>query len=322
MKRALVLAIVAAFVVWVTQAQTSIPLPQLLGSSYLGEPGGLYPESNEPPAGYLDEAVSSLEQDSQIVLLCLGMSAMQNMCSGYINGSYPGVTPGLIAINGAIGSKQQNWESASHFVWDRGVQMLTQQGLNESQVDIVIYHNTFGGESRPFPEWVLAENGLRASLQITMDIIAERYPNTKLILVTSRYHAFYAPPDSKSPEPWAYESAWAYKYLIEDRINCAVDCGPPVAWFAYLWDSSWPQSWYVSDGIHLSNEGRAAAGAIWDNFLRTSPYTTSWYLSGPAPTATPTAVPGVTPTATPFPTATPVSTPSWCAQRPWHPACN
>lgn len=290
---------------------TAVPLPELGTDTYFGEQGGLYPGSNEPTGDYLTEltAVSDvLVNDNQVVALSLGMSAMQNMSSGFAGCCAQRVT----FVNGAIGSKQQQWEDPNHTVWDRGTQMLAGQGLTAVDVDVVLYHNTIGGLSG---EFVPAATQLKDSLAITMDIIQDKYPNAQMILLTSRYHANYAPAGSKSPEPYAYYSGFSVKWLIEDRINCTADCGVPLAWFAYLWDESWPQSWYVSDGIHLSNAGKTQAGLIWQTQMNAAAHIAPWYLGSTPPTATatqePTAVPSSTPTPTvPGGTATPTPFPS------------
>lgn len=304
---------------------TAVPLDILCGDAYYGEEGCLYPGSNTPPTGYLDTAISQLSADDQIVVLCLGMSAMQNMCTGFLNGGYlnaPDVNPAVRFINGAQGGTQQQWTDPNHFVWNKGLNALSAAGLTAPQVDVVIYHNTIGGLSGAFPANALQ---LQASLSQTMEIIPTKYQNAVLIMAMGRYHAFFADPSSKSPEPHAYESNFSYKWLIADRIACTENCGPVIAWGPHLWQEPtaelWPQSWYCADGIHLCGSGQQSAGGVWDAKFRSLPYIAPWYLAGPVPTATPTetpgptntptltptpteTVPGVTPTATPFPTAT------------------
>lgn len=342
---------------------TPVPLDALCGDTYFGQAGCLYPGSNQPPSAYAAELTTVSNQlagDSQVVVLGLGMSMMQNASNGFMQTGYASggdVSPAFRFINGAIGSKQQNWVDPNNSVWNRGVQALSGAGLNATAVDVVIYHNAWAGpSSEPFPQHAIT---MKNSAQTTIEIIHDKYPNVQLILVLNRHYALS--PDSKHPEPWAYEEGFSWKWLIEERINCTADCGPPIAWLANQWEPSWanfPQ-YYTSDGLHLSpgpGGGQYASAEIWRAAMVSSSYIAPWYLATPpAPTATPgntstptmqptpsntptvtqTAVPGVTatPSATPFPTvsptpdtavtptATPDGSPWYCAVAPWRWPC-
>ena len=360
MKRSSVLTAVALFLfsillvgepVTAVDYTTPIPLPELCGDTYFGQSGCLYPTGNEPPASYqaeLDAIASQLSADSQVVVLTLGMSMQQNatngfMSAGYASGTTPAgtvVNPAFMLLNGAIGSKQQNWVDPNSSVWDRGLQMLSQAGLSANDVDVVFYHNAWAGPStEPFPQHAIT---MQNSVGVTLDIIADKYPNTQMILVSNRHYALSA--TSKHPEPWAYEEAFSWKWVVEDRINCTADCGPPVAWLADQWDQSWSDhpEYYASDGLHLSpgpGGGQYASAEIWYEWMSTISYVAPWYLAEPAPTATASLTPtvvGGTATPTPFPTdtATPVPTddptltptptteiPRWCRENPDWPGC-
>lgn len=299
-------------------AQSILPLPELGSGFYQGEQGGLYPDGlNVPPAAYLAELeamAAQLAEDDELVVACLGMSMMQNACSGFINNGYasgPDINPALRVINAAIGSKQQNWELVDNRVWEDSKIRLALAGFAPEEVDIVLYHNAWGGPTLPFPDHSLL---LLDSLRVTMDNIVYHYPNTQIIYLNSRHYGGWNL-DSKSPEPWAYEEGFSYKWLIEERINGEIET-PLLAWQAYQWVPTWPESYFIEDGLHLSSEGQAASAAVWAEYFRTTSYIAPWYLDSfipgetPTPTATTTAVPTetATPTATasPQPTATPI----------------
>lgn len=301
---------------------TPIPLPQLCGDTYFGQDGCLYPGGNTPPPAYaaqLDAVAADLANDSQVVVLALGMSMQQNATqgfqqSGYASGITPAgtaVNPAFLLINGAVGSKQQVWVDPNHTVWDRGIQMLDAAGLSSTDVDVVLYHNAWAGpSSEPFPNHALT---MQASVQITLGIIADKYPNTQLILVTNRHYALS--PDSKHPEPFAFEEGFSWKWLVEDRINCTADCGPLVAWLANQWVPDWANrpEYYIYDGLHLSpgpGGGQWASAAIWYDAMSTTSFIAPWYLVGPPPTATATPTDGPSPTPSNTPTATLTPTPT------------
>ncbi len=304
-------------------AQSTVALPELGTGFYKGEQGGLYPGGlNVPPAFYLAELeamAAQLAEDDELVVACLGMSMMQNACSGFIYNGYasgPDINPALHVINAAIGSKQQNWELVDHRVWNDSKSRLATAGYVPEDVDVVLYHNAWAGPSLPFPDHSLM---MLDSLRVTMDNIVYHYPNTQIIYLNSRHYGGWNL-DSKSPEPWAYEEGFSYKWLIEERINGEIDT-PLLAWQAYQWIPTWPQSFFIEDGLHLSFEGQAASAEVWANYFKTSSYIAPWYLansppgdlSTPTPTATVTSTPTATVTSTPTvtatstPTATPIS---------------
>jgi len=49
-------------------------------------------------------------------------------------------------------------------------------------------------------------------------ILAKKFPQLRLVYVSSRTYGGYSESEL-SPEPIAYESAFAVKWLIEERIN-------------------------------------------------------------------------------------------------------
>jgi hypothetical protein len=182
-------------------------------------------------------------------------------------------------------------------------------------VDIVIYHNSWSGPSGSFPAYA---EMVQASFALTNQHIADKYPNTQLILMNSRHYGGWND-DSKQPEPFAFWEGFSVKWVIEDRINCTAVCGPLVAWNAYQWNAwppsyqipdgtIWPENYFVADGLHLSGQGQVVSGALWHEYLSSASFTAVWYLDEPPATATPTAT--ATETPTPTDTATPTATPT------------
>jgi cell division septation protein DedD len=300
---------------------TPIPLTQLGTDTYYSQQGGLYPGgSNTPPAGYkseLDQLAISLASDNQLVVLGLGMSMMQNAMSGWEPfAAGPGTNPNMVVVNGAIGSNQQRWADPNNAVWNRGPQALAAAGLTAADVDIVLYHNAWSGPSSlPFPDHAV---NMLNSITGTMDTIADKYPNTSLILITNRHYALSS--TSKHPEPWAYEEGFSWKWLVENRINCTANCGTHIAWLVDEWISDWANhpEYYAADGLHLAGAGQQESGQLWHDALSTWSYTAPWYLDAPpmtptstaTATETPTPTPTLTPTATATATATPTETPT------------
>ena len=263
-----------------------VPLPELGNDTYLGKQGGLYPNGqNTPPTQYvtneIEPAFDTLENDSHIVVLCLGMSNLTHTCDALINKMDidTAVNPSIKMINaGQPGRAQQAWDgdiSATDGVWVNANKRLTQEGETPASVDVVIYFNAWAIPTEN--DFSVYQQTMHNSLTITMANIASLYQNTQLIYVTSREYAGHATVDL-NPDPWAYWDGFAFKQLVEDRIN-GTQSGPPLLWTAYQYDQSWPASYYNADGTHLSEAGLNVASQSWLDFFKTE----SWFVANGAP---------------------------------------
>jgi uncharacterized protein YjdB len=140
-----------------------------------------------------------------------------------------------------------------------------------------------------------------------------RFPNLKLVFFSSRVYGGYANSDAADPEPFAYETGYGIKWLIQAQINqvatgsvdpVAGDLSyanaPWIAWSAYFWaDGDTPRSdglvWcngqtgapcngeqdFGPDGLHLTATGGDKAANLLLNYFLTSPYTKSWFAASP-----------------------------------------
>jgi hypothetical protein len=106
-----------------------------------------------------------------------------------------------------------------------------------------------------------------------------------------------------NPEPYAYESGFAAKWVIEAQLRQMYEAGAPVdllagdlnyeagapwlAWGPYYWaDGRTPRSdglvWVPDDlkgdGTHLARQGIEKITALLLDFFRTSPHVRCWYL--------------------------------------------
>jgi hypothetical protein len=108
-----------------------------------------------------------------------------------------------------------------------------------------------------------------------------------------------------NPEPYAYESGFAVKWLIQAQIDqqrnggvvvdaraadLDYDVAPWLAWGPYLWADGttarsdglvWLQSDLAADGTHPAQTGQEKVGDMLLAFFTSSPYTTSWFCANP-----------------------------------------
>lgn len=313
-------------------SQTSVglvPLNDLGTGKYLGlYEGGLYPFGlNVPPPAHADAGVvralavqplSPLGQpapDGKAVLLSIGMSnTTQEFCSQSGNPpcdpwtftgqalAHPGVNHDwLVLANGAKGGQTAStWDSPLDLNYDRvRDQVLAPMGLTEAQVQAVWVKVANGQPTVSLP----APNADAFALLADMGEIARavriRYPNIRVAFFSSRIYAGYAT-TALNPEPYAYESAFAVKWLIQAQIKqmqtgvpdpAAGDLNfntvaPWLAWGPYLWaDGLTPRSdgltWkcadFQSDGTHPAQPGEEKVGDLLLDFMLNSPFAVPWF---------------------------------------------
>lgn len=311
-------------------AASAVPLTDLVGATYQGYPGGLYATGNALTGAHLAAGLARAADirprgangqpspNGKIVLLSIGMSSpSMEFC-----GDYPVCTPPsfmsqatadpavnhttLVFVNGARGGQTADtWDAPTdvNYTIVRD-QRLAPAGLTELQVQVVWLkavhqHPTVSLPSASADAWLLSRRLARVVRSIKM-----RYPNVKQVYLSSRIYAGYSL-GFVNPEPYAYESGFAVKWLIDAQITQAANNAPVagngygdlryttvapwLAWGPYLWaDGTTPRSdgltWsrgdFAADGGHPSPSGVAKVAAMLLAFFKTSPTTQCWFLAG------------------------------------------
>jgi hypothetical protein len=150
-----------------------------------------------------------------------------------------------------------------------------------------------------FPKYI---EDFQAQLGNIVRIVHDRFPNARLCYFTSRTYGGWARPvGGRGPgnsEPWSYESAFAYKWLIEQQLNGepALNYDPskgPVrapwmSWSAYVWaNGEKPRSdgfhfvladFQENDQMHESGQGMIKVGSQILQFFKTDPTTKPWFV--------------------------------------------
>lgn len=274
------------------------PLSDLVGGTYEGYEGGLYlGGSNEPPLDYKwmgrarTSRVQPLNQNGQpdpngrIVLLSIGMSNTTQEFSTFksMADADPQKNPQLTIVDGAQGGQDaETIRNPNAPFWAIVDQRLTAAGVSPQQVQTAWLKEAIAGENRPFPNDAI---GLRDALRDIVGIMQTRYPNVQIIYLSSRIYAGYAT-TTLNPEPYAYQSGFAVKWLIDENIN-SNGYGPWLAWGPYLWADgvkprsdglTWLCSDFQSDGTHPSTSGRQKVATMLLNFFKTNESARPWFL--------------------------------------------
>jgi hypothetical protein len=287
--------------------------------------GGLYPGGvNVPPPAHAAEGRAralAIRQLGTYVLLSIGMSnTTQEFCSQggglpcdawtFMGQSAlnPRVNTAQLRIaNGALGGQAAaTWDQPTDPNYDRVRDtVLAPQGLTEADVQVLWIKLARPQPNSPLPNFNAEAYQLKASVANVLRAARIRYPNCRIAFLSSRIYAGYAgypvpTVSSLNPEPYAYESGFAMKWLIEAQINQMGGGGidpqsgnldynsvvPWIAWGPYLWaDGTTARSdglTYLcgdlqSDGTHPATAGEQKVGALLLNFMLGSRFAAPWF---------------------------------------------
>jgi hypothetical protein len=280
------------------------PLTDLGSAQYLGFTGGLYPnEKNSPPSAYeaagvaLGATVQPVDRggnpsgSGKIGMVCIGMSNASSEFSEFIRLAEADVrkNPGLAMVDGALqGASATQMAVPGSGYWKHVDRQLERFEITATQVQTVWLKPAQGYETPGFPEKARI---LQRALRSIVEILGTKFPQLKLIYVSSRIYGGYSKIDL-NPEPIAYETAFAVKWLIEECISHSSPQGalPWVSWGPYLWaDGMTPRSdgliWepgdFEKDGVHPSAQGALKVATKLLQFFEGDPSTRPWFISQP-----------------------------------------
>jgi uncharacterized protein (TIGR03437 family) len=281
-------------------SKTSSGLKPLIApffTNYKTFPGGLYPNgSNERPAAHetggraqaasvrpRDAAGNPNDQNGTIVVLSIGLSTFQTLAN-----SDPQKNPKVQIVDGT----QNDWSAVE--------QRISAAGLTDAQVQAAWMELADANPALPFPD---DSKKLQSETQSIIQMARTRYPNLRLVYLSSPIYGGYA-----SIEPYAYESGFSMKWLIEAQINgdAALDYSsgkfPWLAWGPYLWADGttlrgdglvWNCADFTEDGIQPSAAGQTKVGQMLLDFFKNDTTTRPWFAvvpGQPPKTPAPTAV--------------------------------
>src|SRR5438552_9941255 len=311
-----------------------VPLTDLGAGLYLGQfEGGLYPNgSNTLPDAQMQAGLAAASaivprdvsgnpdpQGGKVILLSIGMSnTSDEWCQGIGVPNCTAETFGdqawadihvnhatLDIVNGAQGgAPADQWESPTDTTYNIvRDQRLAPRGETEAQVQVIWLKQADAGPTSSLPSSQADAYTLESRLGNILRAIKVRYPNIGQVFLSSRIYAGYAS-TTLNPEPYAYESGFSVKWLVQAQITQMATQGTPpdhvagdlnyttvapwIAWAAYLWaDGTIPRSdgltWVCSDfqtdGTHPSTSGDHKVGAMLLAFFLHSPLTESWFVA-------------------------------------------
>jgi hypothetical protein len=288
----------------------TIPLTDLGTNKWKGYQGGLYPNgSNLRPNKHNTDGINlansiepldvngNSDPNGKIVLLSIGMSNCTQEFQAFkaIADTFSLKNPNLILVDGAQGGQTASIISDPNAnFWNVVSQRLSTSGVSEKQVQVVWLKEANANPKEEFPEHAII---LKDQLKKIALILKKKFPNLKLCYVSSRTYGGYAT-TTLNPEPYAYESGFSVKWLIEEQINGDTlltyngenPNAPWLCWGPYLWAKgstprsdglTWERDDFGPDGTHPSAQGRLKVANMLLKFFTTDETATPWFLKHP-----------------------------------------
>lgn len=286
------------------------PLTEMTADDqYQGQDGGLYGGgSNEPPAAHRQAALAELARiqplavdgtpdlRGRVVFVSISMSNATQEFSTFkpLADAEPRRSPWLTVVDCAQGGQAMaEWAPPDAAPWAEAERRLARAGVTPQQVQVAWVKLANKG-----PQGTLEEHG-RKLQRDTLAVVRNarrRFPNLRIAYLGSRIYGGYAT-GSLNPEPYAYESAFAARWLIQDQIagrpelNFDPERGPVEAplllWGPYLWADGvrpretdglvWLREDFAGDGVHPSPSGRAKVAQLLLGFFRDDPLARGWF---------------------------------------------
>ena len=316
-----------------------VPLDELTGIYKGEDGGLYGGGKNTPPSvhlsAYLKEAkrIQPLDAegkpagDGKIVLLSIGMSntTMEYSYFKKVADADAEKSPHVVVVDGAKGARtglawsldgvsllpageQERIMKAFALVgrnitrgfgdtWTGVEEKLKASGVTTRQVQAVWIKQAeaMPGKLGEFPAHAKV---LQASIVDTLNIARHLYPNLRVAYLSARIFGGYAT-TALNPEPYAYEEAFAMRWVIQDqikgepRLNCDPARGevksPVAVWGPYLWANGitprksdglvWkPEDFVSSDHTHPDTSARQKVADLLLRFLKTDAGARRWFV--------------------------------------------
>lgn len=271
-----------------------------IGRTPLTDGPGLYHTGeNTPP--HLDTLLASASEITPrladgapdpagvIVLMSVGMSNTFEEFGRFeqMAGLDPAISPHVRLVNAARGGVDiTRMVDSGNSYWRNAEMLLARQGFTPQQVQAIWLKEA---KKDPTGPWPAHAEELTNGLVTVVSRVQSHFPNLKIIYVSSRIYGGYAL-GSLNPEPYAYESGWSYRWLIERQVNGdpSLRGVAPIMWGPYLWaDGENPRSdgltWLcrdtAKDGTHPLESGQRKVATLLLDFFKTDPTACRWFLA-------------------------------------------
>jgi hypothetical protein len=241
------------------------------------------------------------------VMISVGMSNTTQEFSRFVQlaRDAKGKAAEVVIVDGAQGGQDAaDWSNPEgRFRRDRGdvwtvlAERLKRAGATPQQVQVAWIKQARRNPAS-LGEFPGHADELQGHLKKIVWQLMQRFPNMQIVYLSSRIYAGYAA-GPLNPEPYAYESAFSVRGLIEKQIagDAALNYdstrgevhAPLLLWGPYLWANGvkgrkqdelvWLREDLAGDGTHPSNSGRQKVALLLLEFFQSDPTARPWFTS-------------------------------------------
>jgi hypothetical protein len=278
---------------------------------YQGEDGGLYGGGkNTPPEEHRKAALAELAKiepldaqgkpakEGKIVFLSISMSNATQEFSYFkqIADKDKEKSDKLVIVDGAQGGQAMaEWAPQDGGPWAEALRRIDRAGVSPAQVQVAWIKLANKG-----PRGGLKEHGgkLHDDTLAVIQNAKQKFPNLRIVYLASRIYGGYAN-GPLNPEPYAYESGFVARWLIQEQIkgekplNYDAARGdvkaPLLLWGPYLWaDGTTPRGGdkltytrkdLAGDGTHPSQSGREKVANLLLEFVNEDELAKTWFTA-------------------------------------------
>ena len=189
----------------------------------------------------------------------------------------------------AVGTPKDTWPTLA--------QRIEAAGLSPKQVQVA-WLKQVEANPKPLGEFPAHARALQADMAAMLNIARHHYPNLRVVYLSSRTFGGWSGRASGSPEPYAYESGFGTRWLVQSQINGDAQLSfdpargdvkaPLVLWGPYLWAQgnsprkfdglTWTKSDVRPDQLHPNESGSKKTTTLLLNFFKTNEGTSLWFL--------------------------------------------
>jgi hypothetical protein len=199
----------------------------------------------------------------------------------------------VLIVNCAIGGAGvSSWAKPRSGTWNMVAERLKQAGVTPEQVQVAWIKHAEPGPSpdaTPLQYARKVKDDIAASLAVTRST----FPNLRVAYFSSRIYGGYniAGIRRVNPEPFAYETAFAVRWVIQEQIEREKSGkaeGPVLLWGPYLWADGitprksdklvWERKDLGQDGVHPSRTGGEKVAKLLLEFFKSDAGARSWFV--------------------------------------------
>ena len=151
---------------------------------------------------------------------------------------------------------------------------------------------------KPFGEFPAHARALQADMTAILNIARHYFPNLRVAFLSSRTFGGWSGRESGSPEPYAYESGFGTRWVVQSQIrgDAALNYdlargevkAPLVVWGPYFWAQgdtprnfdglAWTEADVRADRLHPNEAGVAKTTKLLLDFFKTDSAARVWFV--------------------------------------------